>query len=62
MSPERRLEILGAECMAEINRIADQAPPPSPEVVEEIRRIFAPAVARYYRHKAAESSRHASAA
>jgi hypothetical protein len=49
VSPERRLQILGAECVAEIHRIVDQAPPPSPEVVEEIRQIFAPAVERYYR-------------
>lgn len=54
MSPERRLELLGAECVAEIHRIADQAPPPSPEVVEELRQIFAPAVERYYRRHSAK--------
>jgi hypothetical protein len=44
VSPERRLQILGAECVAGIHRRMATVPPPSPETVEEIRQLFAPAV------------------
>jgi len=44
MSPELRLQILGAECVAGIHRRMATVPPPSPETVEEIRHLFAPAV------------------
>lgn len=40
MSPERRRELLGDEVIAHIHRIVDEAPPPPPEVVEVLRRIF----------------------
>ena len=65
MSPERRLEILGAACVAEINLFVSQATPPSPELVEEIRQIFAPAVQRIALREAAKRrapSRHRTAA
>lgn len=54
MSPERRLEVLGAACVAEIHRLVAQAPPPSPELVEEIRHLFAPAVQRITLRQTAE--------
>lgn len=44
MSPERRMQILGADCVAGIHRRMATVPPPSPETVEEIRQLFAPAV------------------
>lgn len=38
-------EALGADVMDHIRRSAAAAPPPSPEVVEQLRTIFAPSVA-----------------
>jgi hypothetical protein len=37
---------LNADVMADIDRIVADAPPPSPELVAHLRRIFAPAVNR----------------
>jgi hypothetical protein len=44
MSPERRLQILGADCVAGIHRRMATVPPPDVGTVEEIRQLFAPAV------------------
>ena len=46
MKPEERLRILGAECVAGIHRRMATVPPPSPEIVEILRQLFAPAVAK----------------
>jgi hypothetical protein len=46
MTREERLAILGADGVAEIRRRVAAAPPPPPELIEELRRIFAPALAR----------------
>lgn len=43
-SREAFTRILGPELMARIERHVAAAPPPSPERVEKLRRIFAPAV------------------
>jgi hypothetical protein len=45
-SKERSLELLGPELMADIAAQVAAAPKPSPEKVAELRRLFAPAVAR----------------
>jgi hypothetical protein len=45
-SPEYFEAVLGPDVMADIHRQAAEAPVPSPEVVERVRRAFAPTVAR----------------
>lgn len=40
MTREERLAILGAEVVAHIRELVKAAPDPSPELVEELRRIF----------------------
>lgn len=40
-SKARSLELLGPEVMAEIARQVDAAPPPSPELIAQLRRAFA---------------------
>jgi hypothetical protein len=46
MDREERRRILGDEVIAHIHARVAEAPEPSPEVVEELRRIFAPVVRR----------------
>ncbi|OKI16530.1 hypothetical protein [Streptomyces sp. CB03911] len=46
MTPEEHLRILGPELLAEIHRRVDLAPPPSPELIDELRTILAPAMRR----------------
>ncbi len=46
MNREERFRILGAETIAEIHRLVAAAPPPSPELLAELRPILAPALAR----------------
>lgn len=45
MTSEERLRILGPQVVAQIHRRVAQAPPPSVEFVEWLRRFSAPAVA-----------------
>lgn len=46
MTREERLKILGPDTVAEIHRLVEAAPPPTPEGIEELRRILAPIAAR----------------
>lgn len=46
MSPAERLRILGAETVTEIRRMVAALPPPPPEVLDELRDLFAPAHSR----------------
>lgn len=46
MTREERLRILGADTVAEIHQMAAALPPPPPEVLEELRDLFAPALQR----------------
>jgi len=43
-SEEYFISMLGPEVVADIRRSVDGAPDPSPELVERLRRIFAPTV------------------
>lgn len=61
MSPEERLRILGPTVVAEIHHRVAQAPPPPPDLVEELRRMFAPAVQQVLAARKAERG-HATAA
>lgn len=56
MTRDERLRILGAETVAEIHRLVDAAPPPTPEAIEDLRRIFAPIVARRHAREAANAN------
>lgn len=40
MTREERLAILGPEIVAHIHKVVEVSPPPSPELVEELRRIM----------------------
>jgi hypothetical protein len=40
MTREERLALLGPEIVAHIHEVVDASPPPSPELVEELRRIM----------------------
>lgn len=55
MSPAERLRLLGPKVVAEIHHRVAQAPPPPPEIVEELRRMFAPQVAQLLTQRAAEA-------
>jgi hypothetical protein len=57
VSPEERLRILGPRTVAEIRRFVAAASPPPPELVEEMRRIFAPHVQRIARERAAAAAK-----
>ena len=46
MTKEERIRILGPEAAARFEEIADRAPPPTPEQIALLRRIFAPVAAR----------------
>lgn len=46
MTPEDHLRILGPTYLAEIRRRAEAAPPPSPELIDQLRPTLAPAMAR----------------
>lgn len=46
MDREQRRRLLGDDVIAHIHALVDAAPEPPPEVVEELRRIFAPVVRR----------------
>jgi hypothetical protein len=54
MTPEEHLRILGADVVAEIHRIVDQAPPAPPETIDALRPVLAPAMERYRARRAAE--------
>jgi hypothetical protein len=56
MTSEERLRILGADCVAEIHQIVAAAPPPAPELIEELRQIFAPAVRQIAAEEAATAN------
>ncbi|MFG3085064.1 hypothetical protein [Streptomyces parvulus] len=40
MSPAERRALLGDDVIAHIHQVVDDAPAPTPEVVEDLRRIF----------------------
>ncbi|GGV45535.1 hypothetical protein [Streptomyces spectabilis] len=61
MTPEERRRILGDDCIAHIHARVAQAPEPSPELIDWLRRILAPAVDRVLARKARENSEEASA-
>lgn len=46
MTRAERLAILGPEEVAKIHRRVAAAPPPPPELIEDLRRVLAPAYAR----------------
>ncbi len=52
MTRDERLRILGPAMVAEIHRHVAELPPPPAELVAELRRIFAPAVADFYAERA----------
>lgn len=56
MTREERHAILGPANLARIKRLVAAAPPPSPGLLEELRRVFAPVVADLHR-EAAEQHR-----
>jgi hypothetical protein len=45
-SEEYFTSVLGPEVVADIRRSVDEAPDPSPELIERLRQIFAPAARR----------------
>lgn len=49
-----RLANLGAATVAELHRRVDAAPAPPPEVIEELRRVLAPALQRTRARRARE--------
>jgi len=52
-SEEYFMALLGPAAMADIDRQVAQAPDPSPELVERVRRILAPTVQRLLAEEAA---------
>lgn len=54
MSWEDDLNLLGPQVVAEIRRRIASTPPPTPELAEELRPIFAPAMQRTRQRRAAE--------
>ncbi len=56
MTREERLRLLGPECVAEIHHMVAEVPPPTPQIVELIRQIFAPAVKQIADEKAAATA------
>lgn len=52
MTPEEHLRILGPELLAEIRCRAAAAPPPTRELIDELRPILAPAMQRVKAKKA----------
>jgi hypothetical protein len=54
VTPADHLRLLGPELLAEIRRRAAAAPPPSPELIAELRPILAPAMQRVKARRAAE--------
>lgn len=48
MTREERLAILGADDMAEIRRRVAATPPPPPALLDELRHVLAPALARLH--------------
>ena len=42
MTREERLAILGADVIAHIREVVDAAPEPTPELVDELRRLLGP--------------------
>lgn len=54
MTRAERLAILGPTAVAEIHRLVDAAPPPSPELLAELHPVLAPALARIRAARAEE--------
>lgn len=54
MTREERHAILGPANLARIKRLVAAAPPPSPQLLDELCRIFAPVVADLHREAAAQ--------
>jgi hypothetical protein len=52
MTPADHLRLLGPEVLAEISRRVAVAPPPSPELINELRPILAPAMQRVMARRA----------
>jgi hypothetical protein len=57
MTRAERLAILGAATVAEIHQRVAKAPPPSPQLVDDLRLIFAPALRELRQERAAEPTR-----
>ncbi|MFC8447565.1 hypothetical protein [Kitasatospora sp. NPDC057223] len=55
MTSEEHLRILGPAFLAEIRQRASLAPPPPPELVDELRSILAPAMNRLRTRDAAQT-------